>query len=105
MYGKLNRETWEVEQVEAWEPGLFDSNQLARTVVGDYLVSTVFLPLDHGRYTGTPVHFESYVFAQKDGEISDWSEKAGSRAITYAQVMEIHEDYVKRLKEGWIPSY
>jgi len=74
--------------------------QLKREVVGDYIVSSVFLQLDHALGGPIPVHFECYVFKQKDGEISDWGEVWGERASYFDDLMKIHDEAVSRIKAG-----
>jgi hypothetical protein len=49
-----------------------DDRILAQTVVGDYLVSTVWLGLDHNIFGSTPMIFESCVFYIPDGEGGKW---------------------------------
>ena len=101
MYGILN-EDYSVTPTDI----AFDAYQtnthlhrIKRDFVGDYAVSSVFLPMDHG-YTSTGVHFECYVFPAKNGEITSWSEVAGERAHSYDALMKIHEKYVRQILDN-----
>ena len=68
--------------------------QVGRTMVGDLLVSTVFLGLDHNFYGGPPLLFESMVF--KDGldtgilcwRYSTWEEAEGGHKAAVAKAKE-----------------
>lgn len=77
-------ETW-----AEWFVGNADARKVNRTEIGPYLVSTVFLGLDHGVCGGNPILFETMVF--RNGETSDTSESYMERCSTWEQAEEQHQ--------------
>lgn len=99
-YYKLDPDTKEVLPLnEDLEKVDWNNNQLFREFVNGYCVSTVFLPIDHfGNF------FECYVFEGNEEEgITNWCERYGQRASTYAHIKHIHEETVKGIREGILP--
>lgn len=74
----------------------FETNErhVARTMVGGYTVSTVFLGLDHSHGWGAPVLFETMIFgADKEaanGDLADYQ----LRYRTWEEAEEGHRDTV-----------
>lgn len=73
--------------------------------VGDYFVSSIFLPLNHNHGYGSPIHFECYVFPAKEGEVTSFSEVWGRRAGTYNELMKYHDEAVKIINEKGFIEY
>lgn len=67
---------------------------VGKTVVDGYLVSTVFLEIDHNWGMGPPILFETMVF--KDG----LSDLYCDRYVTWEEAEKGHEEVVKKIKEG-----
>lgn len=69
-----------------------DPNRIiAKTTVGDYEVSTVFLVIDHG-FKGIPVLFETMIFPDiGNNQYQD-------RCSSYADALLMHEKAVEWLK-------
>ena len=72
---------------------------VAQTQVGDLLVSTVWLGLDHNLVGGLPLIFETMVF---DGDHNPASE-GQSRYSTEAQAVQGHDTLVAMLKAKALP--
>lgn len=70
--------------------------RVARTVVGDITVSTVWLGLDHDYLTGVPVIFETMTFGEP------W-ENEMERYSTELDAMRGHLRVVERLRSGKPP--
>jgi hypothetical protein len=66
---------------------------VAKSIVKDAEVSTVFLALDHGFGASRPVLFETMVFG---GEFDQWQ----GRASTYEDALRIHNNVVDCLMNG-----
>jgi hypothetical protein len=85
-----------------WFEGNFLNRRVARTEVGPYLVSTVFLGLDHGWHSDIPVLWETMVFgpAVKDGleDSLEMDRCGGSRE----QAEAMHAAMVERV-EAMLP--
>lgn len=67
---------------------------VARTVIGPYLVSTIFLGLDHQFGNGPPLLFETMIFAE-----DDWTGEYQERCSTWDEAEEQHKtacDYVRQ---------
>lgn len=77
-----------------------DKKRVAEDTVGDYWVSTVWLGLNHQYGDGPPLIFETMVFAQKDGAITDWGEQYADRYSTEAAALAGHEAIVSQLRAG-----
>jgi hypothetical protein len=93
------------EPIPVSSGGLARSGGLnVKAFVGNYCVSTVFLPVNHGHYPDKPIHFETMIFPAKNGETENFIDLYCQRASTYAEIMAIHEATVKRLEDGWEPN-
>lgn len=66
--------------------------RVARTVVGDIVVSTVWLGLDHGFVAGRPIIFETMTFGDQ------WN-KEMARYGTEEEAMRGHLDVLDRLRD------
>jgi hypothetical protein len=64
-----------------------------RDAVGDAVVSTVFIALDHAFGNGPPVLFETLIFG---GPLSD----EGERYCTKAEAEAGHAKWIQRVKEA-----
>lgn len=82
-----------------------DKHIIKQEFVGNYFVSSIFLPHDHSHGYGLPVHFECYVFPAKDGEITSYIEVWGRRARTYNELMKYHDEAVKIINENGTIGY
>lgn len=71
-----------------------DYRHVAKTEVGPYLVSTIWLGLDHNFFgTGPPIIFETLVFGPEfSGEID------GRRYPTEADALAGHEEFVTLIR-------
>jgi len=69
-----------------------DRRRVARTEIGDVLVSTVFLGIDHRWGDGPPLIFETMVFG---GEL----DQEMDRYSTWEEAIKGHETMVKRVKK------
>ena len=70
----------------------FEKRRVAKTKIGDVLISTVFLGLDHGFEQGHPLWFETLVFGGKlDMEME--------RYETLEEAMAGHERMVAKVRE------
>jgi len=67
---------------------------VAKTQVGDFRVSTVFLGIDHNFGDGPPLIFETMVFDRDGGDV--WME----RWSTWAQAELGHMEAVERVERG-----
>jgi len=68
-----------------------------RTEVGEYLVSTVDLGIDHSFGIGKPLYYETMIFKKINGEV-DWGDLYCERYSTEEEAKEGHQkaiDYVK----------
>lgn len=85
------------------EPGkaLDGDRTVAKTTIGQYLVSTVFLGLDHQYGDGPPLLFETMVFGEED-----WVEQYMDRYATWEQAERGHEHIcaLVRIKLGKRPA-
>jgi hypothetical protein len=70
-----------------------DARRVARTEVGDAVVSTVFLVIDHNWGDGPPLLYETMVF--RDG---DWVGEDQWRYSTRAAALAGHEEAVATLR-------
>lgn len=75
-----------------WLEGSREQRRVARTEIGDVLVSTVFLGLDHQYGDGPPMLFETMVFKGMDStemlRCSTWEQAETIHAATVARVTE-----------------
>lgn len=72
-----------------------ENRHLAKDRNDQYLVSTVFLGIDHNYGEGEPILFETMVFEVKKGDI-DYSGIEEERYTSYDDAMKGHEDMCKR---------
>lgn len=70
-----------------------DYKVVAQTQVGSYLVSTVWLGIDHDFSRGVPVIFESMVFATVEG-VPEWRDIDCVRYASEAEARVGHEELV-----------
>jgi hypothetical protein len=78
------------------------TNQIARTVVNGYVISTVKLVDPFGVYGGS--EYETMVFPADDGKITDWTERDCQRYGNVESALEGHEVMVAAWAVGGIPS-
>lgn len=84
---------------DQWEA----AHRVARTTVGNYDVSTVFLSHDHRFFgDGPPILFETMVFDNSEGE--DWPDRYCERYCTRAEAEAGHARVVAALDAGTDPS-
>lgn len=84
-----------------------DKRRVAEETVGDYWVSTVFLPMDHGYgKEGPPVVFETMVFpaGAKTGK-EKMLDRYQERCSTWVEAQEMHKRIVQMVKDGTLPEY
>jgi hypothetical protein len=78
-----------------WAAWFDDTDRtVARDVVGDTLVSTVFLGIDHQYGIGPPVLFETMVFVHGEAQpgcvrSSTWAEAEHAHALVLADAREV----------------
>ncbi len=87
----------EIKEVDlmTWGASLKQDRKIGRTTVNDkYLVSTVFLGIDHSWGNGPPVLFETMVF---DREKQTGEDLDCERYCTYDEAEEGH----KKMVEKW----
>jgi hypothetical protein len=70
---------------------------VAKTQIGKYLVSTVFLGLDHG-WEGDPLWFETMVF--NTGGATPWLDLGMHRYRTYDEAVVGHASMVKEVENA-----
>lgn len=89
---------WIEESLITVKNGSFAHDRwVKRTPVGKYLVSTVFLFIDHNFHLSedrTPILFETMII-QESGEFLDYQ----TRCATYDQAIEQHEEAILYVKE------
>jgi len=68
-----------------------------KTDVGDYVVSTVDLGLDHSFGDGPPLYYETMIFKKKDDEI-DWGGEYQERYSTEEQAIIGHQKAIEYVK-------
>ena len=81
----------------AWEGWMRTRERTAHDTVGLFVVSTVFLGMDHNHGNGPPVLWETMVFPldPRTGE-HDWSELECRRYTTAQAAREGHAEILKR---------
>ncbi len=80
-----------------------DRRILARSVVGERLVSTVFLPIDHAFGDGPPVLWETMVFWQKAGQAMRTTDFQ-RRYTSCEAALQGHAETVGALERGEEPE-
>ncbi len=79
-----------------WGRWMEDNDRIvARTMVSDTLVSTVFLGLDHSFTHPEPILFETMIFDDNNKDLDG----EGERYSTWEQAEKGHESYVRLVKE------
>ena len=66
---------------------------IRRKFIGDYMVSTIFLGLDHNHFDGEPLLFETMVFKG-----DSMSELHCERCSTHRQALKQHKEVIERVK-------
>lgn len=91
-------EPTECPDVTTWGRWMQTANRTVdKTTVGPYLVSTVFLGLDHSfNDHGPPLIYETMTF-DRDGDETGIT----SRATTRADALACHEQAVKNARARW----
>jgi len=90
--------------MEEWVQLHSGDKTVAKTQVGEYLVSTVWLGLDHSfSGAGAPLIFETMVFDQTPGTPRKWSDELLERYPTEAAALAGH-DQVVQLVRTWPSS-
>jgi hypothetical protein len=85
------------EWEEWWK--VIENRRVGRTLVNQFLVSTVFLCIDHG-FGGTPQWFETMVFEQKEGGEECKHDRLCIRYATWAEAETGHQNVVEMIREG-----
>lgn len=86
LYKLIGKKAVPCEDVMEWSSFLKNDRTLAKTKLGDILISTVFLGINHSFGNGPPLLFETMVFDAAEEEIcerySTWDQaETGHRAI------------------------
>jgi hypothetical protein len=68
---------------------------VAKSLVGDHLVSTVFLGIDHQWFDGPPILFETMIFGPGSTAL-DYQ----TRCSTWAEALEMHEEAIHWLQSS-----
>ena len=105
LYYKLDAEK-KVVPASLYEFGKLIENPTARIVgrdkFGPYVVSTVFLCIDHG-FGGRSKFFETMIWSDKSsrtpGKFFDYQ----TRYETYSEALEGHETFCALVREGVLP--
>lgn len=77
------------ESLDQWDN---DNRRVARDVIEDQTVSTVFLVINHG-WNGVPLWFETMIFGGPDDQYCQ-------RYTTWEQAQKGHDAVVAKLKAG-----
>ena len=78
---------------------------LAQDEIGDHLVSTVFIGIDHNfSDSGPPIVFETMVFKRDKSNLGSLGKDVyQSRCATWAEAVAMHKEAVALVKAGKIP--
>jgi hypothetical protein len=93
--------------IDTWGK-LFENTEyqrLGHDHVGHYLVSTVWLGLDHGFESDTPVIFETMIFATQDAKDDDELNQVCTRYTSESAALTGHQQTVQNLREGKRPWF
>lgn len=91
MYILKGKETIYTNDIDEWLKGLQDETRiLKRENIGDILISTIFLGLNHDLFSEIPILFETMAF--KDGKTIEMK-----RYSTYDEAVEGHERIKRNL--------
>lgn len=81
-----------------------ESRRIGRTQLGPYVISTVFLMIDHGFGGEKHLFFETMIWSEKDPDAKyKFIDKYQWRYETYEEAVEGHETIVTMVREGIIP--
>lgn len=87
----------ECDSLIEWAKFFESQRRVARTVIGPFVVSTVFLGLDHNfAEAGPPLIFETMVFSRITGGADLYMD----RCSTYEQALMMHDRGVRACKEA-----
>lgn len=76
-----------------------ESNKVAQTHIEGYVISTIWLGLDHQYGDGPPLIFETMVFPTgPDNTVSDWGDLDCDRYSTEEEALEGHKQMVEKWK-------
>lgn len=82
-----------------FRPGFDYENRFnLKTYIGDYLVSTVDLGLDHSFGIGEPLYYETMIFRHKNNQI-DFSDLYCERYSTEDEARKGHEWVCEHIEE------
>ena len=86
--------------VQEWSTMFSNRNgrTVAKTQIDGFMVSTVFLGLDHAFDEGPPMLFETMVFSNRGGDYQE-------RCSTYEQAEEMHERICDEVRAGLAINY
>jgi hypothetical protein len=73
-----------VDSIEEWY-GSLSGKHVAVEEIGPFVISTVFLGIDHSFGSGLPILFETMIFT--DGHSDDYQERCG----TWEEAIDQHE--------------
>jgi hypothetical protein len=87
------------DQIDEWEKWFLqvDNRRVGRDVVEGYLISTVFLCIDHG-FGGTPKWFETMIF--KGENLEDSMDRYQWRYTTWEEAEIGHKSIVELVRIG-----
>jgi hypothetical protein len=93
LYILVNRKPVKVTDIRTWGESFNNDRIVAKTKIGDVLVSTVFLGIDHNHFgIGPPLLFETLVFnGPLDGSMGRYS--------TWDQAFAGHQRWVYKANE------
>lgn len=81
-----------------WAQWFEEADRIVRqTHTEHFMVSTVFLGVDHGWGKGPPICFETMVFQRHDGPVPDEIESEFHRYATWSDAEAGHETCLKRV--------
>lgn len=91
-----NKKAVETSRYEANEILKKGEQVIKKTKCGPYLISTIFLVIDHG-FDGVPIHFETIIFCDdQDDPLANFQE----RYKTYEEAILGHEKLVEKCAEA-----
>lgn len=91
-YVLINKKPVQEPDVMKWGKFMSSSDRIVlQESLGEYLISTVFLGLDHGFLTSEPLLFETMIF--QDKKVLDYQ----TRCSTYEQAEGQHKEAIKWL--------
>ena len=78
-----------------WFENNMEKRIVARSRVGQWAISTVFLALDHSFGGDHPLIWETMVFKLKGGDIESWMDRCGGNR---EQALAMHQSMVERME-------